>query len=89
MTINDPVESIRILKKANCPTLSGKSKLTYHIGCTADSEIYLSITPSALGSILTIFAARGASACFFISAEWSFPNKIGADFEWLIYPPSE
>jgi hypothetical protein len=43
MTISDPLESIRILKKANCPTLSGKSKLTYHIGCTTDSEVYLRI----------------------------------------------
>ena len=43
MTISDPLESISILKKASCPTLSGKSTLTYHIGCTADSEIYFRI----------------------------------------------
>jgi hypothetical protein len=43
MTISDPLESIRILKKANCPTLSGKSKLTYHIGRNAESEIFLRI----------------------------------------------
>jgi hypothetical protein len=43
MTISDPLESIRILKKANCHTLSGKSKLTYHIGCTAESEIHFRI----------------------------------------------
>jgi hypothetical protein len=42
-TISDPLGSIRILKKANCPTLSGKSKLTYHIGCTTDSKIFLRI----------------------------------------------
>lgn len=43
MTISDPTGSIRILKNAHCPTLSGKSKLTYHIGCSAESEIYLRI----------------------------------------------
>ena len=41
MTTEQP--EIRILKKANCPTLSGKSTLTYHIGCTAESEIFLRI----------------------------------------------
>ena len=43
MTISDPTGSIRILKKANCPTLSGKSTLTYHIGRNAESDIYLRI----------------------------------------------
>jgi hypothetical protein len=43
MTIRDPLASIRILKKATCPTLSGKSKLTYHIGRNAESEIHLRI----------------------------------------------
>ena len=43
MTISDTLESIRILKKANCPTLSGESTLTYHIGCTAKSEIHIRI----------------------------------------------
>jgi hypothetical protein len=43
MPIIDPIASIRILKKANCSTLSGKSKLTYHIGCNAESEIHLRI----------------------------------------------
>jgi hypothetical protein len=31
--------AIRILKIANCPSLSGKSALTYHVGCTDSSEI--------------------------------------------------
>ena len=34
---------MRILKTSTCPTLSGKSKLTYHIGCTPDSVIHLRI----------------------------------------------
>ena len=41
MTISD--STIRILKKASCPTLTGKSKLTYHIGCSAESQIYFRI----------------------------------------------
>ena len=31
--------SVRILKVASCPSLSGKSTLTYHIGFSADSHI--------------------------------------------------
>lgn len=31
--------SIRILKIGTCPSISGKSKLLYHVGCTAESEI--------------------------------------------------
>ena len=41
MIISD--STIRILKKASCSTLSGKSKLTYHIGCSAESQIYFRI----------------------------------------------
>jgi hypothetical protein len=35
--------AIRILKIAHCPSVSGKSTLTYHIGCTAACEICLRI----------------------------------------------
>ncbi|MDP1927575.1 MAG: hypothetical protein Q8K62_03590 [Thiobacillus sp.] len=35
--------AVRILKVATCPSLSGKSTLTYHIGCTAKSEIQFSV----------------------------------------------
>ena len=34
---------IRILKSTTCPSLSGKSTLTYHVGCDADKAIYLRI----------------------------------------------
>jgi hypothetical protein len=30
---------LRILKIARCPTVSGKSTLTYHVGCTPESVI--------------------------------------------------
>lgn len=38
-TNSDP--AIRILKSATCPSLSGKSKLAYQIGCTDESEIQI------------------------------------------------
>ena len=37
------VPAIRILKIATCPSLSGKSQLTYHLGCTPDAEVQLRI----------------------------------------------
>ena len=58
--------SIRILKVATCPSLSGKSTLTYHIGCNAQSDIQFRIVNNtgggffskewiALDTILNIF----------------------------------
>jgi hypothetical protein len=38
-----PESDIRILKVGSCSSLSGKSTLTYHIGCTGESEIQLRI----------------------------------------------
>lgn len=34
---------IRILKTATCPSLSGKSKLTFNIGCNAAGEIQIQV----------------------------------------------
>lgn len=36
-------DSIRILKTASCPSLSGKSRLTYNIGCNAEGEIHFQV----------------------------------------------
>ena len=58
--------STRILKIATCPSLSGKSTLTYHIGCNAQSDIQFRIANNtgggffskewiALDTILNIF----------------------------------
>ena len=33
-----PVPAKRILKIASCPSLSGRSTLTYHLGCSANTE---------------------------------------------------
>ncbi|MBS1144272.1 MAG: hypothetical protein H6R14_1678 [Proteobacteria bacterium] len=34
-----PVAPMRILKTNCCPSLSGRSELTYHIGCNAEGEV--------------------------------------------------
>ena len=36
-------DPMRILQVATCPSLSGRSELTYHIGCDEDSEIQFRI----------------------------------------------
>lgn len=37
------VSAIRILKIGNCPSLSGKSTLTYHVGCKGTGDIQFRI----------------------------------------------
>lgn len=37
------IDTTRILKVNSCPSLSGKSELTYHIGCTAEGAIQFRI----------------------------------------------
>lgn len=41
--MNTEIDLIRILKTATCPSLSGKSTLTYNIGCNALSEIQFQV----------------------------------------------
>ena len=44
MTKSDELDdSMRVLATGTCETLSGSSKLTYHIGCMPDGEIYLRV----------------------------------------------
>jgi len=40
---------MRVLKTATCKTLSGKSTLTYQIGCTPDSTVHLRISKNSGG----------------------------------------
>lgn len=42
-----PEASIRILKMASCPSLSGQSTLAYHIGCTADGEVHFRVSANS------------------------------------------
>ena len=38
-----PPIPMRILKVSTCPSLSGRSELTYHIGCNAEGEIHFRV----------------------------------------------
>jgi hypothetical protein len=43
MKTNTPEPDLRILKEGTCSSLSGKSTLTYHIGCNAEAAIQLRV----------------------------------------------
>jgi hypothetical protein len=40
---NPNPDTTRVLKTATCPSLSGKSKLTYQVGCKVDGQIQLQV----------------------------------------------
>ena len=64
--------AIRILKVATCPSLSGKSKLTYHIGCSTDG------TGAAHAEIhFRVFNNTGTG---FFSREWVSLSAIEQAF---------
>ena len=44
-----PEVEVRILKVATCPSVSGKSQLTYHVACTAESQIVFRIFSNSAG----------------------------------------
>ena len=44
---------MQILKTATCKTLSGKSTLTYQIGCTPDSVVHLRISKNSGGGFFS------------------------------------
>lgn len=51
-TAADPgAAAVRILKTATCPSLSGKSKLTYNIGCNTAGEIGFCIVLNSGGGL--------------------------------------
>ena len=54
--------AIRVVKSASCPSLSGKSTLTYELGCTSESEIQIRIKANSGGG--------------FFSQEWISLNSI-------------
>ena len=39
----DVAPEVRVLTMATCSSTSGKSKLTYEIGCTPDNEVHIRI----------------------------------------------
>ena len=42
-------QEMRILKTGECPSLSGKSTLTYQIGCNNDNEIFIKLAGNSGG----------------------------------------
>ena len=42
-----PEAAIRILNLRTCSTLSGRSTLTYQVGCNAESEVYIRVTQNS------------------------------------------
>ena len=40
-------QEMRILKTGECGSLSGKSTLTYQIGCDNDNNVYLALTDNS------------------------------------------
>ena len=57
-----PVSAIRILKIASCRSLSGRSTLTYHIGCSANTDI-----PAGPDLYFRVFENSGGG---FFSNKW-------------------
>ena len=46
-------DTMRVLSTGSCDTLSGSSKLTYHIGCVPDGEIYLRVIGNTGGGFFS------------------------------------
>ena len=54
MTKTDELDdTMRVLSTGTCDTLSGSSKLTYHIGCMPDGEIYLRVHSNTGGGFFS------------------------------------
>lgn len=53
MTKTEDNPELHILKSSTCKTLSGKSTLTYQIGCTPDSVVHLRITKNDGGGFFS------------------------------------
>lgn len=58
---------VRILKAGSCPSLSGKSKLRYEIGCSPEDEVMLRIC--------------GNSGCGYFNDDWIPWNRLVAVLE--------
>ena len=53
-----PEMPVRILKVGTCSTLSGRSVLTYHLGCNAASEAYAESCKTAVRASSTPIGYR-------------------------------
>lgn len=63
---------MRILKVANCSTSTGKTTLTYHIGCTSDKDIHFRVVANTGGGLF--------------SPEWVSVSAIQPAFEQAPFP---
>ena len=48
-----PKTTVRILKIGSCPTLSGKSTLTYHVGCEGTADIFFRVYANSGGGFFS------------------------------------
>lgn len=72
-TPSNLILSMRILKIATCPTCSAKATLTYHLGCTPNSEIYFRVTNNTGGGF---FSAEWVSLSIIQAALANVPQPI-------------
>ena len=63
---SSPESAVRVLKTATCSSLSGKSKLTYNVGCTAGADIQFRVVEN--------------TGTGFFSQEWISLTAIRAAF---------
>ena len=75
---DDP--SIRILKIATCPSLSGRSTLTYHIGCKSESKSEPSSKGDTGKNPEIQFRVYANTARGFFSKEWVSASAIQKAF---------
>lgn len=48
-----PKPAVRVLKEGTCRSLSGKSTLTYHVGCTAASDAHFRVAANTGGGFFS------------------------------------
>ena len=53
MSKSEDNPDMKVLKTSSCKTLSGKSTLTYQLGCTSDSAIHLRISKYSGGGFFS------------------------------------
>ena len=70
--ISNIVPTIRIIKITSCPSSSGKTTLTYHIGCTTDKDIQFRVVANTGGGLF--------------SPEWISLSAIQPAFEQAPFP---
>ncbi len=47
------VPQFRIIKKSQCPTISGKSDLTYNVACDSQKALYLRVASNSGGGFFS------------------------------------